>query len=179
MGIPFPPGIWHPFVDETIPPDALGKVFGDWLTGYYVHGDLSKRDPTMWNIRNHDANRKRTFENLPAEEFLNIVDFSAGQKIDTSLALPPYHSIAKEVATKALYDSDVRESWPNLKVWSMVGEHTLWNIIHCWWTWEKEVKTAKTISPAIRFTISKGANHFVSSMLSGVLLLNYVKDDVG
>ncbi|KAJ3966340.1 hypothetical protein EV361DRAFT_935632 [Lentinula raphanica] len=161
MGIPFPEGTYHPFTDKDTPDEQRGVVFAQWLTSYFPHGDLSTRQLSSLNQRDHDSTKKRSFEGLPQEELFQIIDLLPGTRCDTHLCSPPYLGVEKQVVHKALYDPDVRAAWKNLKVWEMVGDQNPWNIIYCWWVWEAEVKAAKTAEPAINFTVNKGSNHFV------------------
>ncbi|KAF8828365.1 hypothetical protein HHX47_DHR4000805 [Lentinula edodes] len=160
MGIPFPPGIYHPFVDESTPIENRGAVFAKWLTSYFPHGDLSKHDFSSLNQCDHDDTRKHTFEGLHEDDLVKIIDLSPGARCDTHLCQTPYLAVEKEVANKALYDPDIRAAWKTMKIWAMFGDKNPWNIIYCWWTWEAESKAADRKDPAIHFTVNEGANHF-------------------
>ncbi|KAJ3737782.1 hypothetical protein DFJ43DRAFT_1148945 [Lentinula guzmanii] len=160
MGIPFPPGTYHPFLDDSTPVEDRGVVFAQWLTSYFPHGDLSKHDFSSLNQQDHDKTKKHSFEDLSREELFKIIDLAPGSRCDTHLCSPPYLGIEKKIMNKALYDPSVRAAWKNMKVWEMVGDQNPWNVIYCWWTWQEEVKAANTQDPAINFTVNPGANHF-------------------
>ncbi|KIK52380.1 hypothetical protein GYMLUDRAFT_88741 [Collybiopsis luxurians FD-317 M1] len=158
MGIPGKG--YLPLPDVNLPPEVRGVEFGKWITGYFNHGDLSKRNFEELNERNHDASRIRTFEDLPPEELMAIVDLAPGPKCDTPLCEPPFCKVENEVVTRALFNPEVRTAWARMKIWHMICDRSIWNVITCWWILEQKVKAAKASELAINFTTVEGANHF-------------------
>ena len=39
------PKAWTPLLDESMPLPVRASFFNNWITSYFTHGDLSKRDP--------------------------------------------------------------------------------------------------------------------------------------
>ncbi|KAF7348187.1 AB hydrolase-1 domain-containing protein [Mycena sanguinolenta] len=160
FGISDPPKAYVPLHDQDLAPADRGPAFGKWVTSYFIHGDLSTRDPDQLNYRNPDASKKATFEEMSIEELLKIVDFSVGIKCDTIVLESPFASILSMLVNKALFDPEIRAAWKGTEVSYMYGRAATWNIQFTVWDVERRVEAAKGNTP-IKFRPIEGANHFV------------------
>ncbi|KAF8215059.1 Alpha/Beta hydrolase protein [Mycena galopus ATCC 62051] len=160
LGIESPPNSYIPLYDQDIPSADRIPAFAKWTAEYFIHGDLSARNPDQLNYRHPDPSRKPTFHDMPFEELLTIVDFSVGDKCDTILTQAPFASILAMSANKALFDSEIRAAWKGTKVACMYGLATSGNIHTTIWEVERRVKEARGSTP-ITFRPIEGANHFI------------------
>ncbi|KAJ6508240.1 Alpha/Beta hydrolase protein [Mycena sanguinolenta] len=154
-----PPKAYFPLHDQDLAPADRGPTFGKWVTSYYVHGDISTHDPDQLNDRNPDASKKATFEDMPIEEVLKIVDFDVGIKCDT-IVLVDFTSALSTLVNKALFTPEIRDAWNNVKVACIYGRAVTWNIYFAAWDVERRVEAARGKAP-VTFRIIEGANHFV------------------
>ncbi|KAJ7477000.1 Alpha/Beta hydrolase protein [Mycena galericulata] len=160
LGIPSPPKAYVPLQDQELAPATRGPAFGRWVSSYYIHGDLSTHDPDQLNYRDADPSKKATYEDMPIEELLTIVDFSVGDKCDSIVLEPCFASVISALVNKALFNSEIRAAWKGTKVAYMYGTATTWNIHFALWNIEEHVAAAKANAP-ITFRAIEGANHFV------------------
>ncbi|KAJ6544160.1 hypothetical protein B0H19DRAFT_1169791 [Mycena capillaripes] len=160
LGIPSSPNDYVPLHDQDLAPEARGPMFRKWVESYFIHGDLSSHDPNQLNYRTPDPSKKPTFEDMPLDELLKIVDFSVGNKCDTILSQPPFASIVSTTANRALFDPEIRAAWPGTQVSYMYGEANPGNILFAMWNIKERVKQANGKAP-IAFHPIAGANQFV------------------
>ncbi|KAK7453506.1 hypothetical protein VKT23_011783 [Stygiomarasmius scandens] len=162
LGIPYDQSTCYvPLWDPELNPQERAMEFGKWVTYYFVHGDLSKRDLTQFNYRTNDPKRKRSFEDMPFPELMQIIDMAAGPKCDTLVSESSFEKVDWAIVNKALFDGETREAWGSMKIWTMVGDASPWNIHKAVWVLEDESKKIKGTEPSINFTVVKNANHFV------------------
>ncbi|KAF7331012.1 AB hydrolase-1 domain-containing protein [Mycena venus] len=160
LGIKSPPNAYVPLFDQDLAPKARGPAFGKWLESYFIHGNLSSRDPDQLNYRTHDPSRKRSFEDLPFGELLKISHFTVGDNCDTVLMQPPFASAISAIVNRALFSGEIRAAWPHTQVSYIYGEANTWDIPFAAWNIEERVREARGKAP-INFRPIDGANHFV------------------
>ncbi|KAF5343029.1 hypothetical protein D9758_011163 [Tetrapyrgos nigripes] len=161
LGIRSPEGTYIPLEDENLSPEARLVEFRKWVTYYFVHGDLSARDPMQLNYKTPDPDRKPTFEHLPIQELLSLVDLAPGQKCDTVVCEPAFADVEWGIVNKALFDRDVRATWSSMTMWHIFGDACPWNVYLAAWRLEDEAKKSDL---AVNFTMTRGANHFVGAI---------------
>ncbi|KAJ7855636.1 hypothetical protein B0H14DRAFT_2754489 [Mycena olivaceomarginata] len=154
LGITKPPQSYLPLHDKELAPAERGPAFSKWVESYFVHGDLSTRDPAQLNFRHPDPSRKPTYADMPPAEVLDIVDLSVGDKCDTILSEPPFAGVLSAMVDKALFDPETRASWKGAK-------DSPGNMHFGVWDLERRAEAAGgsasiTFRPPI-----EGANHFV------------------
>ncbi|KAJ7745424.1 hypothetical protein DFH07DRAFT_833580 [Mycena maculata] len=159
LGIASPPKGYLPLYDLDLPPAARGPAFGKYVESYFVHGNLSTRDPEQLNYRDTDPSKKATFEDMPLDELLTLVDFNVGDKCDTILTQPPFAHAVAALVHKALFDPAVRAMWKDTKVTSMFGTANAWPVYIALWNIQERVEAMKGHSP-FTFRSIEGANHF-------------------
>jgi len=158
LGIKDPPKGYGPLHDGTIPPAERGAAFVKWVSSYFTHGDLSTRDPDILNYRNPSSSREPSVSNMSPEEFNSMVDFAPGERSDSFLSSSFYDDFAQQTQ-KALFDPTTRALWPNLDVWHVHGDAPSWNPIYAAWEIERQAKAFG--EQTVKFSVIKGANHFV------------------
>lgn len=154
-----PTGGWIPLYDESIPLDQRPLAFGNWLTQYFPHTELEKKDCRTLVYKVEQPIKPATFTNVPFEEVLKLVDFSAGPTADNHVAdfhFQPAHRILRE---KAFFNPTIRAAWGNAKFVVIYGEETCYNII--WAAWKLQEESEKSGLPIV-FKAMPGVNHFVS-----------------
>ncbi|KJA17365.1 hypothetical protein HYPSUDRAFT_46575 [Hypholoma sublateritium FD-334 SS-4] len=152
-----PTGGWIPLYDESIAPEQRAQAFVSWVTQYYPHPDLEKKDCYKLIYKLDDPIKRPTFTDVPFEEILKMVDFSAGPTADNHVAdfyFQPAHRILRE---KAFFNSKIREAWHSSTFSVVYGEQTTYNII--WGVWKLQEESEKTGLP-IAFKAMPGVNHF-------------------
>ncbi|KAF7348196.1 AB hydrolase-1 domain-containing protein [Mycena sanguinolenta] len=160
LGLVSPPNAYLPLHDRDLAPTDRGPAFAKWAGSYFIHGDLSSRQPDQLSYRNVDPSKKSTFEEMPMEELLEIVDFSVGDKCDTILSQPPFASVLSALVDKALFDLEIRGAWNNAEVAWMYGPANSGFIYFATWDVERRIQAAGGNS-WITFRRIEGANHFV------------------
>jgi len=157
-GIDDPPtGGWIPLFDETIAPEQRGPAFVNWITQYYPHPELEKKDCYKLIYKVETPEKEPTFTNVPFEEILKLVDFGAGPTADNHVAdrhFQPVHRILRE---KAFFNAKIREAWHSSTFSVVYGEETTYNII--WAVWKLQEESEKTGLP-IAFKAIPRVNHF-------------------
>lgn len=154
-----PTGGWIPLYDESIAPEQRGPAFVNWVTQYYPHPELEKKDCYKLIYKVDEPIKSPTFTDVPFEEILKMVDFSAGPTADNHVAdfyFQPAHRILRE---KAFFNPKIREAWHSSTFSVVYGEQTTYNII--WAVWKLQEESDKTGLP-IAFKSMPGVNHFVS-----------------
>ncbi|KAJ7337015.1 hypothetical protein DFH08DRAFT_1018225 [Mycena albidolilacea] len=161
LGITKPPQSYLPLHDKELAPAERGPAFRKWVESYFVHGDLSTRDPAQLNFRHPDPSRKHTYADIPPAEMLDIFDPSVGDKCDTILSEPPFAGVLSAMVDKALFDPETRASWKGVKVSCFYAKEGPGNMHFGVWDLERRAEeaggsTSITFRPPI-----EGANHFV------------------
>ena len=72
LGLPIPPKIWSPLIDNSLPEEARKPFYMSWITSYFDHGDLSKRDIDAIKDADHTYIRGNESQRSPCP-FLNAL----------------------------------------------------------------------------------------------------------
>ncbi|KAF9484137.1 alpha/beta-hydrolase [Pholiota conissans] len=158
LGIPFQEGSYSPLADPNIPPQERIDAFKIWVSGYFQHGDLSKKDFAQLNQRDFETNaRKPTVSTMSPEESTSIFDGLTGAEFDGPVISPGnFEGILRSLTSKALFDPEIRHEWSRLRIHFMYGEKTIWLVISSMWELEERARQA-----GIDYEFVTGANHFL------------------
>ncbi|KAK7053764.1 AB hydrolase-1 domain-containing protein [Favolaschia claudopus] len=157
FALPTPSGKLIPPTDPKIPPEALGPALAKWVSGYFIHGDLSSHNVDNLTYHNYDPAKPSTVETLKPEEFLGMMDLAPGGKYDNIIGGPPFTAPLSKQTKKALFTKTVRDSWGSAHFWVVYGDAEPWNAIQAAWSLED---LAKESACEINFKVIKGINHF-------------------
>jgi hypothetical protein len=156
IGLDSPAQSWTPITDTTIPEDTRTAAFAQWVSGYFDHGEVSRRNlsqlswivpsptraPTIFNFHSAYAAIVEGGSNV-APDLLSVVNFLPQLKVN-------YHNAA--------YNDTVRNLLPQMKVRYLAGTRspafayaTLWQV--------EDENAAR--GQYISFSLIKGANHLV------------------
>ncbi|KAJ7618386.1 hypothetical protein FB45DRAFT_1063059 [Roridomyces roridus] len=160
LGMPLPPHSYMPLYDEKLTPAARASTFATWVGSYFAHGDLSTRD--LSQLGYHPTSKPGTFDHMPQEEHLSVVDLSVGDKCDTILTQEPFAAILTAQTNQALFDPVIRTAWNEPRVVNLYGAANAGFVYSAIWTLQDrlEVAAEKERVP-IEFRCIEGANHFV------------------
>jgi hypothetical protein len=162
MGLSKPPQAHVPALHgENITSATRGPAFGKWVTSYFIHGDLSTRDPDQLNFRHPDPSRKDTYADMLLDELRNIVDFSASARCDTILSDPAFTSVLSAVVEKALFDSRIRAACKGTEVACLYTQENPGTVHFAVWDLERRAEAAEGNAPITFRPAIEGANHFV------------------
>ncbi|EKM51921.1 uncharacterized protein PHACADRAFT_165254 [Phanerochaete carnosa HHB-10118-sp] len=156
IGIPPPPKLWSPFRDENIPPAQRASTFNSWVTAYFDHGDISKRDLDALEYVTPSPTRMPSITNMSAEQQAAIVYNGCALTSEFPLA----GNCAQQVyATyqKAVFDQKTRESLLNTAIWVLCGDSGPSFSLSTLWVMEEDDKAHG--GGKIQFRLLKGANH--------------------
>ncbi|PPQ73073.1 hypothetical protein CVT26_014639 [Gymnopilus dilepis] len=157
-GIPDPPsGGWLPLTDETIPPEQRAQAFGMWLTEYYPHPNLEKKDCHTLIYKVTPPVKPASFTGLPFEELLTKIDLTAGVNGDNYIGYPHFLPAITKARELAFFSPEVRKAWGNIPFSVIYGEESPYNVQ--WAIWQLEAEAEKTGLP-LKFKSMPGANHF-------------------
>lgn len=155
---------WAPFAVESIPPEQRFPYFNQWVTAYFDHADLSKRDlNTLEYVLPSSSRPGSIFSMSKAEqqEMIGSNDESAGDGPYIMGFTPQLNAVFR----KALFDPSTKALFPKLKISCLAGEKSAAFGIAGVWSIQEEA-TKEGIADSINFTIAPGLNHFVSELLS-------------
>ncbi|KAL6307568.1 hypothetical protein BKA93DRAFT_815892 [Sparassis latifolia] len=121
-----------------IPEGEKSLFHRSWLTAYFNHGDLSKRDPKLLSLAAPSLFRRPTIYSMTAEDITELIDDSVFE---------------------ARFDRATRAVVPKMGVWAVVGDSTLSTCILAWWTMQDE--DAGNGGGFINFKMTEGVNHLI------------------
>ncbi|PPQ93339.1 hypothetical protein CVT25_014468 [Psilocybe cyanescens] len=157
-GLPMPEKNWAPFAVETIPPELRFPYFNQWVTAYFDHGDLSKRDLNSLEYVLPSSSRSGTIfrmSKVEQQEMIGSNDESAGDGPYIMGFTPQLNAVFR----KALFDQSTKALFPKLKISCLAGEKSAAFGIAGVWSIEEEA-TKLGVADSINFTIAPGFNHF-------------------
>jgi hypothetical protein len=162
-GIQDPPtGGWIPLYDESIPHEVRGQVFSQWVSQYFPHKFLDKKDCNNLVYKIDPPVKPATFSGMPFEELLTKVDLTAGENGDTVVADLHFRPVLNIVTQLALFDGTVRSAWGNVPFAIVYGEESPYCVI--WAVWKFEEEAERTGLP-LKFISIPGGNHFVRGII--------------
>jgi len=158
IGINDPPtGGWTPLYDETLTPEERGQAFGQWLSQYFPHKDVDKRDCHNFIYKITSPTKTPTFTGMPFEEFLTMVDFTAGVNGDSNFGDRHFLPVNIIIRDRAFFDSKVRAAWGNIPFNVIYGEESPYNVL--WAAWQLD-EIAKQRGMPLATKGMPGSNHF-------------------
>ncbi|TFK22663.1 hypothetical protein FA15DRAFT_671277 [Coprinopsis marcescibilis] len=159
LGLPVPGILWLPPNDESMPLEDRVPFTIQWLTSYWDHGNIEQRNesslsyivpttaqvPSIFSMHNH----------LPS--ILVPGPFTAtGSDWFTLTNLGPQ---LLETYRRACFSAEVRELFPHLKIWELVGDLSGAFAIDAYWKTQDDDQAAG--GGHINFNVLNGTNHFV------------------
>ncbi|PPQ93325.1 hypothetical protein CVT25_014454 [Psilocybe cyanescens] len=167
FGLPMPEKDWAPFHVDSVPPELRFPFFAQWVTGYFDHEDLSKRDLNTLSYILPSSARPGTIYNITKEEFGSIV-FTGKEIAMEGPYMLGFGSQLNAAYRKALFDASYTgELFPKVVVSVLAGDQAPAFGIAALWAIQDEAR--KQGVDSIKFEMSVGANHFVS-----ISLMSYV-----
>lgn len=147
-------------MDNTIPAALRASFFTQWLTSYFTHGDLTKRDTNTLAYVLPSTHRVPTIFNISLEEQREIIDQAPNMTVDAPLMIA---GIEQNNASflKACFDERLRKGMlARLEVWAICGDETASYAIPAFWQIEDEDK--KRGGGLVKTLMIPGVNHLVS-----------------
>lgn len=158
LGVSDPEGVYVPLWDTNIHAEMRAIAFGEWVSGYFAHGNLASKDFAQLNQRRFDIHEQPPTVSRMSEQDLNqATSIGVGSALDTSIISPGYFQ--KPLAEQALrsFSMGVRNMWNGIRICVLYGEACAWPMIYGVWWLEGVGESA-----GIEFIPIAGANHFVS-----------------
>lgn len=170
LGLPLPPQTWSPQIDTTIPVALQASFFAQWVTSYFTHGDLSKRNPDTLAYILPATHRVPTIFNISPEEQIEIINEAPNTAVDTPFMIGCI-SQNNTSFVRACFDEGLRKGLlTRLEVWSICGDQTASFAIPAFWQIQDEDK--KRGGGLVKTLMIAGVNHFVSGCVQrdGVMI---------
>lgn len=159
MGIP--PKAWSPHIDTTVPAELRSAFFAQWITSYFKHGDLSKRDLDKLSYIVPSTTRAPSIFGISEEQQAEIIHHPSGEGSDMSLMLLCGAELNASYK-RACFDKTVRETVPHMTVTVLYGDLSAWS---CFPTvWQIQDDDAAHGGGMVKTRLVEGTNHFVSSI---------------
>jgi len=158
LGLPSPEKNWAPVLEETIPAELRLKAFTHWVTAYFEHEDLPKRDLNTLSYVLESTIRPPSIFNMTKAQIKEMV--MSGQ--DASLDLPflfTFPSQLKSCYRKVFFDPATAKAFPKMKISFLTGDLSPAWAPAAWWAVEDEDK--KLGNGRIDFKLLHGVNHFL------------------
>ena len=147
-------------IDESLPPPERGRIFGEWVSGYYSHRSMTSRNYEDLEFLTPDKVPPPTTTRMTLEEIMGM-SCSTGAESDMRLqSIDPM--ILAEQTRRALFDEDVAKAWPRVEVEHILCDRSPWVIIDALWWLESLQEQADGKGRKVTFTRMSEANHFVS-----------------
>jgi len=158
LGLPSPPKNWSPLVETSIPQELRFKAFAQWITSYFEHGDLSKRDLDLLSYILPSTVRPPTIFNMSAAEIKDTVCDGENATVDLPFLINLKSQI-KASYRKAFFDRAIDNLFPKLKISLVAGDLSpSWALAGLWAVQDDEKEFG---SGKINFKFVHGVNHFM------------------
>lgn len=157
LGYAFPPEVWFPQIDTSIPMHLRLPFFVNWITSYWDHDDIDSRDLKNLSIIVPSPNLRPSIYNMSAEQRKLIIDDSV---LVDQLYFAHCSPQARADFQKACYDPTIKALLPNMKIVWVSGDKTTASIITTYYSLLEEEE--KRGGGTIDFKTIPGGNHFVS-----------------
>ncbi|KAF6757952.1 hypothetical protein DFP72DRAFT_889486 [Ephemerocybe angulata] len=131
LGVPMPELNWAPGLDESIPPKERLPFNIAWLSSYFDHGDLSKRDPKALTYASPSIARVPSIYSM-YPQYSEIVDVAPLMGSD-GLHMAKLGGPSRHIYEQVFFGKDIRALLPRLKVWVMGREQSGWFGITTFW----------------------------------------------
>lgn len=158
LGTPKQDYAWYPLMDTSLPLSARWKMFTQWITSYFAHGDLSKRDLNLLSHFVPATFRPPSIFSMSTEQIAEMVCESTAITSDSPFTLRFSQQMLAS-HRKAFFDKELRQRVPHMKVWVLVGDSTGALAFPAFWNLQDE--DAQSGGGFINFRTIKGVNHFM------------------
>lgn len=158
LGTPLPPKAWSPQIDTTIQESDRDPLFTQWITSYFRHGDLSKRDLDLLTYVVPATFRAPSVFTMSDEQIAEIV-YQPPASTSDMLFMIRFSEQLLASHRKAFFDKNLRQLVPRMKVWAFTGDSTASFSLPSFWALQEEDEAAG--GGRINFKIVKGVNHFM------------------
>ncbi|KDQ55697.1 hypothetical protein JAAARDRAFT_208490 [Jaapia argillacea MUCL 33604] len=159
LGLAYPPEIWHPFFDTTIPPDQLLPTFYRFVSSYYDHQSISQSINDL--AKEPMSTKTPTLIGMSPEELNMVSDLRPFAADIALLTLSP--ELYVEQLRKALFDHETVKMCPKTRVGLIWCNQSVWEIPTVGWEMENmlvENRRKGGMGRSVRVVEQKGANHF-------------------
>lgn len=146
-----------PLLDNSIPAHTRFPMFAQWVTSYFEHGDLSKRDPNVISYVLPSIIRVPSIFTMSKSQYDSIVDSSNNPVLDAYFV--GMNTSLEANFRKATFDKNVRKLLPNMKTWFFTGDLAASFGVHALLVLQDENDNAG--GGHINFKVAPGINHFV------------------
>ncbi|KDR73326.1 hypothetical protein GALMADRAFT_142438 [Galerina marginata CBS 339.88] len=158
LGLPMPEKNWAPFVVEGIPADKRLPFFVQWLTSYFDHGDLSKRDLDSLEYVVPSTSKPGSIYSMSKADQEEIICVGQETAIEGAYMVG-FGTQFNANYRKALFNPATRALFPHMKITYLVGDKSGSYAIASLWVLEDDSEKAGKNS--INFKVAPGCNHFV------------------
>jgi pimeloyl-ACP methyl ester carboxylesterase len=137
IGFDMPPKNWAPLIDTSLPEELRVPVFNQWVTSYFKHGDLSKRDvdslsyilpatfrpPSVFTMSEEQVERNLSSGSAAVLDLPFIINFTPQFLVSFRKAVFDAKIRAKFSKMRVSYFSgDVSPSWGPATLWMVEDE---------------------------------------------------------
>ncbi len=163
LGLGMPAQQWTPLADTTMPENIRLPSFGQWVTSYFDHEDITQRDLDKLSWILSSPTHMPTLYRIPTDE-LNAM-MRLGDDAGTDLPfLAAFQNQLLISCRKALFNVDVVKVFPHMKRSFLVGDKTAAFGFAGIWALQDDEKINGGTIPVV-YKVIKGTNHFVSTLL--------------
>ncbi|KAI0058354.1 hypothetical protein BV25DRAFT_1810813 [Artomyces pyxidatus] len=154
LGMPSPTGTWSPHMDTSLA-EQQTPMYTQWITSYFRHGDLAKRDTNVLSYIVPATFRRPTIYNMSPEEIEGTVDESMSEVPSMISLFVQAHANYR----KACFDRKIRELLPRMKVSALCGDATCSFPLAAFWALQDDDKAEG--GGFVNFRMILGVNHFM------------------
>ncbi|KAF9483196.1 alpha/beta-hydrolase [Pholiota conissans] len=158
FGLPNAEKNWMPIFDVTIPEAPRIQMVAQWITAYFNHGDLTKRDPNALEYVVPATDKSPSIFNNAQADMEGLECYTQDACLDVPLFA--FADQFKAIYRKAIGCAEVMQLFPDLKIAFVVGERSpsfawvgLWAVQDD----QKEIGSTKII----HYKVIPGANHLI------------------
>ncbi|TFK38971.1 hypothetical protein BDQ12DRAFT_698364 [Crucibulum laeve] len=158
LGLPMPEKNWAPFMVESIPAELCLPAFGQWVTSYFDHGDLSTHALDVLSYVLPSTSHHGTIYSMTKAEQADII-FDRKEVVVEGMYMFSFGTQLNFAYQRAFFDQATDKLFPGLKRSHLAGDQTAsWRIAGLWVV-EKEAQNRGRKD--IKCILSKGYNHFM------------------
>ncbi|KAG6867737.1 hypothetical protein C0993_011819 [Termitomyces sp. T159_Od127] len=159
LGLPTPRESWVPLVGDHLPQGLRLAAFGQWVAGYFDHGDLAKRDLSALSWVLPSTNRVPTIFNIPTEKLAEAARYGDDGSNDL-LYMMHFVNQFKAAYKRVVHDTETQRLFPSLEQVLLVGERSGAFAIAGMWAAEDDQKESGG-HQNLKINLVPGINHFV------------------
>jgi len=158
LGLPTPAQNWNPLADTTIPADLRLAAFGQWVTAYFDHPNITSRDLDSLSWVLTSTNRTPTIYGIPADQLKAMLRLGD----DAATDRPVLFFFANQLLAayrKAFYDAETSALFPHMKRSVLCGTNTAAFGLAGLWAVEND-QAVNGPTTEVTYKMINGANHF-------------------